>query len=253
MAKPILVANWKNHPGSIEEAESLLKELLKRRELYKKTSLFIAPPYTYLEEVSNRAKSFGTLASQDISPLVKGSWTGEITPEILKNFGVRLSILGHSERRALGETTEEVREKIKIALRSGITPLICFGEKEHDKDGAHFEFLRDELKGLLSGLSKKEIGKIALAYEPVWAIGKSAEDSLNPKELSQTVIFIRKILSDLFGRSVAESTPILYGGSVEPTNAEALLKEGGVRGFLVGHASLKAKSFEAIARAILSK
>lgn len=253
MAKFILVANWKNYPNSLEEADSLLKAMSKKRLLYKKVSLFVAPPLTYLERVSARIKSFAKVASQDMSLFYKGARTGEITPEILKSFGVRMTIVGHSERRALGETVEVVRDKVKSALRAGITPLVCFGERERDHDGEHFEFLRDELKQLLSGVSKKDVSKIVLAYEPVWAIGKSARDAMSPLDLSQTVMFIKKVLADLFGREVSESVPILYGGSVELANAQELTQGTGIKGFLVGHASLKSKSLEAITRLVLER
>lgn len=253
MAKPILVANWKNYPNSLPEAQTLIKDLAKQKLLYKKVSLFLAPPLTYLDLVSKSGKSFSQLATQDLSVLEKGTQTGTVTPEILKSFGVRLAILGHSERRALGESSVDVASKIKVALRAGITPLVCVGETARDNEGEHFEFLRDQLKTSLATLSKKEAGKILLAYEPVWAIGKSAKQAIEPLELSQTIIFIRKVLSDLFGREVAESIPLLYGGSVEATNAKALMKDSGVRGFLVGHESLKATHFKEIALALTTK
>src|SRR3989338_3948173 len=151
MAKPILVANWKNHPGSLDEAKMLLGQLSRDSKFYKKLTLFIAPPFTYFESVSQRLGNFGQLASQNISSLPLGNYTGQVTPDILKSFAVRLAIIGHSERRALGETSEVVATKVKIALRSGITPLVCIGEISRDQDGEHFEFLRDELKSSLAG------------------------------------------------------------------------------------------------------
>ncbi len=249
MAKPILVANWKNFPNSLSEAKFLVKELKRRKEIFRKINLFIAPPTPFLEVV----KGLGGLAAQDLSLAGKGSHTGEVSAEILKSFGVRLAILGHSERRILGESSAEINKKIKHALRSGITPLICFGEREKDSDGKHFETLRDELKILLAGLSKADMSKIALAYEPVWAIGRTSKDAIEPAELAQSIVFIKKVLSDLFGRKVADLIPILYGGSVEPVNAGELMRETGVRGFLVGHASLSPKSFEAIVRSMIEK
>jgi triosephosphate isomerase len=253
MAKPILVANWKNSPGSIDEARDLLRELGRKRGLYKKVNLFIAPPLPYLESAGRGGKSFSSLACQDMPAMPRGAYTGEITPEILKSFGVKLALAGHSERRALGETFLDTNNKVKAALRAGIVPLVCIGEKERDKDGEHFELLREEVKAVLAGLGKNSVEKIALAYEPVWAIGKSASEAIEVAELSQTVVFIRKALADLFGRAAADKVPILYGGSVEPENAGILMRGSGVRGFLVGHASLKAKSFEIIAKAITSK
>jgi triosephosphate isomerase len=253
MAKPILVANWKNHPGSLTEAKALLKKVSKDSRLYKKVSLYIAPPAAYFESVSQRVGSMANLASQDLPPVLSGTHTGLITTDILKSFGVRLAILGHSERRALGETDESVSKKLNIAISSGITPLVCIGERERDQDGEHFEFLRDELKASLSGLKKSLATRIIIAYEPIWAIGKSAKDAIQPDDLAQVVIFIRKILSDIFGRKIAESIPILYGGSVEPSGAYSLMRNTGVSGVLVGHASLDAKSFKSIAESIISK
>lgn len=252
MAKPILVANWKNHPSSLLEAQKLLKDLGKLRLLYKKLSLFIAPPLPYMESVASKAKGFAHLASQDLF-IDKGTYTGETTLEVLRSFGVKLAILGHSERRALGETSEMVAKKVQAALKAGIVPLVCIGEKTHDADGEHFEYIRNELKVSLGNLTKQSAAKIVVAYEPAWAIGKTAVDALPPAELAQSVVFLKKVLADLYGRSVAEKIPILYGGSVEPDNAGELMRNTSVRGFLVGHASINHRSFESIARAIIEK
>ncbi|MDO8728801.1 MAG: triose-phosphate isomerase family protein [bacterium] len=254
MAKPILVANWKNHPNSLSETMVLLREIAKSAKLYKKLSLFVAPPFTYFESVSERLGNFGQLASQNISSLSPGNYTGQVTPDILKSFGTKLSIIGHSERRGFGETSEHIAKKIKTALHCSIIPLVCIGEMSRDPDGEYFEFLRDELKSSLAGLNPKtDISKLMLAYEPVWAIGKHAQDAITPANLSQSVIFIKKVLTDMFNRVVAEHVPILYGGSVEPANIGPLFSETGIKGFLVGHASLNAKSLKAIAESLISK
>src|SRR3989344_2946788 len=253
MAQMILVANWKNHPASLAEAKDVLKNYAKAKERFKKLAFFIAPPLPYLAEVSERAGGFSHLAVQDIALVPKGNYTGEVPLEILKSFGARLAILGHSERRALGETSAQVSEKIRAALRAGITPLVSVGEIERDKDGEHFEILRKEIKASLLGVSRQSAAKIVLAYEPGWVIGKSAKDALPPGDLAQSVIFIKKVLTDIYGRRVADKIPIIYGGSVESANAGALAKETGVKGFLVGHASLKAKSMEEIAKSLTQK
>jgi len=253
MSKSILVANWKNHPASLEEAKSLLKEMGKKKGVYRKLALFVAPPLPYMEAVAEKAGGFAKLAAQDVSLAGRGSHTGEVTPEILKSLGARLAILGHSERRAMGESSEMVSRKIKTALRAGIAPLICVGELERDKDGEHFEHLREEIKATLAGIPKNMAASIIVAYEPVWAIGKRAKDALPPAEVTQSIIFIKKVLVDLYGRSTAEKIPIIYGGSVEPANAGALAKETGIAGFLVGHASLKAKNMEEIASSLTAK
>src|SRR3989344_353555 len=245
MTKPILVANWKNHPKSLNEARMLLRDLSRNALRYKKVSFFIAPSLAYFESVASRAGSFYHLATQDMPPFFHGTYTGVVTPDILKSFGVRLVILGHSEQRALGETNEAVSQKIKTAFRSGITPLVCVGETSRDQDGEHFEFLREQLKLSLAGLNRTtDARKLMLAYEPVWSIGKRAEDAIIPADLAQYVIFIKKVLVDMFGRATADLIPVLYGGSVESDNARALVSGTGINGFLVGHASLDARNFK---------
>ncbi|MEK7461809.1 MAG: triose-phosphate isomerase [Patescibacteria group bacterium] len=254
MAKSILVANWKNHPGSLAETKTLLAQLARSASIYKKLACFIAPPLTYFGVCSERSRNFAHLASQDISSQPVGTYTGQITTDILKSFGTKLAIIGHSEQRAMGETNESVSQKVKVALRAGIMPLVCIGETFRDQDGEHFEFLRNELQSSLAGLNRKsDISGLVLAYEPVWAIGKHAQDAITPTDLSQSIIFLKKILTDMFGRAIAERVPILYGGSVEPDNAGVLFKETGIKGFLVGHASLNAQSFKTIAVSIISK
>jgi len=251
MNKPILVANWKNHPDSFSKASTIISGLSKGSSTYKKISTYIAPPLPYFESVSKGIKSFAQLASQDIFFAIEGTYTGAVTPDLLKSFGVKLSIIGHSERRSLGETNEVVSEKIKCALRSGITPLLCIGEHERDREGDHFEFIREQLRLSLEGVRRKDdAGKLVIAYEPIWAIGKKAKDAISPNDLSEMVIFIKKVLSDIFGREAGDTIPILYGGSVEPINAKTIF-ESGINGFLVGHASLDPKSFKTIAEALI--
>lgn len=254
MAKPILVANWKNHPNSLSEAKTILGQLSRNRLIYKKVSLFIAPPQPYFEIVSLRTKGFARLVSQDMPDFYQGTYTGTVTLDILKSFGVRAAIIGHSESRARGETNEMVSQKTKIALRAGIIPIVCVGESSRDDEGEHFEFLREQLKFSLACLKRKsDLSRLILAYEPVWAIGKRAKSAIGPDDLSETVIFLRKILTDMFGRVAADRVNILYGGSVEPGNASALMKGADIKGFLVGRASLNSKDFLDIAKSLTAK
>ncbi|MFH1472926.1 MAG: triose-phosphate isomerase [bacterium] len=253
MAKSILIANWKNKPSSLREMSLLLAGLAKKSRLYKQIPTYIAPPHTYFESVSKRANGYSHLASQDISILPEGKHTGSVTVDILKSFGVRLAILGHSEVRTAGETDEQVSKKVRFALKAGITPLVCVGETQRDAEGEYLEFLRHQIKLSLEGLRRKDdVSKIVIAYEPIWAIGKRAQDAITPEDLSQIVLFIRRVLVDLFGRETAEKVKIIYGGSVEPKNAKVLF-ETGVRGFLIGHESLDAKGFAEIAEVLIKK
>ncbi len=250
--KYILVANWKSHPGSLDEAKRLLVGLVKQSANFKKLHTVIAAPNIFLDLVGSKIRSIGVLASQDISLIPKGTHTGETTVEMLKGLGVKVSIIGHSERRKLGETSDLVSKKLGQAIREGITPIVCVGEDAHDTEGRYYEVLNSQIRSSLEGLKKTDAKKIVVAYEPVWAIGKSAKDAMQPNDLSQMVIFIRKVLTEMFGRNAADQVAIIYGGSVEPGNARELLKSG-AQGFLVGHSSLSAKSFVEIAKAILNK
>ncbi len=253
MAKPILVANWKNNPKSPEEAAELLSALSRKVLLYKKLNLFIAPPYTYLGEARRKIAKFANLASQDIFFSSEGVHTGSVTPDVLKSFGVKLAIIGHSERRILGETNEVVAKKVKTAFASGIVPLVCIGESVRDEEGGHLSFIADQLKLSLEGTRRKEDAeRLVIAYEPVWAIGKRASEAITPTDLAEMVIFIKKTLTDIFGREAADTIPVLYGGSVDPTNVESLYKGTGIRGLLVGRASLDSKQLCEIAEALIS-
>lgn len=247
MIKPIIVANWKNYPNSLEEVKELLRDLSKNSTQYKKVHLYIASPVVYLELVSEKIKKFGSLAVQDVPLMFDGTYTGELSMHILKSFGVRLSIVGHSERRKLGETNEVINHKIRNILRAGMTPLLCVGEKEKDLHGEHFEFVREQIVACLYKVKKEDVSKIIIAYEPVWAIGKKAKDAMDKENIEQMVIYIKKVLTDQYSREIAEKVRILYGGSVEPTNAESI-SESGVNGFLVGHSSIDARYFNKISK-----
>ncbi len=250
--KYILVANWKNHPNTIEEARAIISGLSKHRDKFKRLQTLIAPPNAFLDVVNSKVKSIGFLASQDFSVLPKGTYTGETTVEMLKSFGVKASIIGHSERRKLGETNSLVSKKVLSAIKEGVTPIVCIGEETHDQDGGYFEVLDNQIRSSLDGLKKNDAKKIIVAYEPIWAIGKSVKDAMQASDLGQMIVYIRKVLTEMFGRQTADQISIIYGGSVEPGNAKELISAG-AEGFLVGHASLVPKSFVEIAKAILSK
>ena len=194
MSKAILVANWKNFPKSKEETARLLSQLARQGAIYKKRAVYIAPPFTYFESVASKVSSFASLATQDVPLPPDGVHTGEITADILRSFGTKLAILGHSERRAMGESNQVMAGKVRLAIRSGFKALVCVGEEVRDQDGQYFEFLKEQIKASLAGCKKLEAQKsLIVAYEPVWAIGDKALGSIKPEDLAQTVIFIKKI------------------------------------------------------------
>ena len=143
----------------------------------------------------------------------------------------------------MGESNELVHAQLTQAASMGLTAILCVGEKERDPSGAYFGVIEEQLSSAFKSAKKTEMLKIVIAYEPVWAIGKTAAEAMKPADVREMSIFIKKTLADIFERKAALKVPILYGGSVESENACALITEGDVNGFLVGHASAALNSF----------
>jgi len=199
----------------------------------------ICPPFPFIQLLSKLKYPKNVfLGAQNIAKELKGAFTGEVSAEMIKSVGAKFVIVGHSERRAMGETGEIVAKKLQIAFDAGLTPILCIGEKERDKDGEHLEIIKNQIKESLTGLQKKHLVGIIIAYEPVWAIGKSYREAMTPTDIHETVLFIKKVISELFGRDIAGGCKIIYGGSVEAVSAADIIEHGNVEGFLAGHASL---------------
>ncbi|MEX0912897.1 MAG: triose-phosphate isomerase, partial [Candidatus Paceibacterota bacterium] len=156
-------------------------------------------------------------------------------------IGVKCSIVGHSERRSLGETDELINQKLRALLAVRSAAILCIGERERDGSGDYFNMVEEQLEMDLAGVKSADLKNVIIAYEPVWAIG--TQNNAGAADVEEMKLFIQKVLSDIYGRKEAESVRIIYGGSVSPDNAEELLKGGKADGFLVGGASLEAKKF----------
>jgi len=247
--KKIVIANWKMNPNSMREASSLFSEIKSFGRKYS-ASIVICPPYPFISSLSEKISSDVSLGSEDVSFLKQGAHTGEVSAKMLASLRVSYCIVGHSERRKLGETNELVAEKISNLLGEKIHPILCIGEKERDTEGLFFNIIREELILSLSKVSKNQISNVVIAYEPLWAISTEGKGAMEPKAIHETVIFIRKVLSDKFGKSPASKVKIIYGGSVDGKNAHEVIKEGECDGVLVGKASLNSKTFEAIVSAV---
>jgi len=178
----------------------------------------------------------------------EGAYTGETSPKALVALGARYVILGHSERRALGETDKIIAEKVIGAIRNKLTVILCIGEHERDQHGSHFGEVSEQLRKSLSGFPKSEVKKLIVAYEPIWAIGVKAKRAATPADNREMSILIRRYLAEYFGKKAAFTIPILYGGSADDQNALGFLTEGGADGFLLGRASLDHKKIVAIAQ-----
>ncbi len=243
--KKIVIGNWKMNPRSGKDAEKLFSNLSKLIHNIKKTEIVACAPFIYINNLKKLSKKI-ILGAQDSFGVDVGPFTGEISPEMLDNIGVKYVILGHSERRAQGETNILINKKIKGALASGLIPILCVGENDRNHNHEYFNFVKTQIEECLEGISKSSIGKIVIGYEPVWAISTTInQKDATPTDCEEMIIFIKKTLADKFGRNI-ELPRIIYGGSVNTKDAEGFLKNGGADGLLVGKASLDAKKFSEI-------
>src|SRR3989338_2204266 len=252
MQKRIVIANWKMNPTNLAEAKKLFLQVKKVASTLSHTETIIAPPFVFLGELSKmyRGKKIA-FCGQDMSFEERGAFTGETSAAMLKSVGATHVIVGHSERRHVGETDEMVNKKIRTARDAGLRVTVAIGESDRNhKEGTHLEFLTRQIELAFKNISVKDLSRIMIAYEPLWSIGKSAKQAMKSQELEETVLFIRKILMRLYGKGAAFKMPILYGGSVEGENAQELVKHSGVQGFLVGHASISAEEFSDILCAV---
>lgn len=243
MSKKVIVANWKMNPSSLKEAKEIFDGIKKTASKLSKVETVICPPFVFLSNVS-RQMSAVKLGAQNVFYEKKGAFTGEISPAMLKNLGVKYVITGHSERQALGETDEVINKKVKSALEEGFKVILCIGEKERDLNGEYLNFLKMQINEGLKGISKKLLVNLLVAYEPVWAISSNTNAKADdPESAMQAAIFIRRELLPLIGNQAARNIPILYGGSVNPENAGGFLERAGMQGLLVGSQSLIPKNF----------
>lgn len=247
IAKKYVIGNWKLNPTTPKEAKKIFTGIKKGAAKAKGVEVAVCPPYVYLPELARELSgSKIKLGVQDLFYKDSGAHTGEVSAPMVQSYKATYTILGHSERRAMGETNKQVAEKVQSSIAHGFRTVVCIGERERNDDGAYYTFIAEEVRSIVNVLRRKDVAELILAYEPIWAIGKTADQAMQPSELYEMVLFIRKLLTEKFGRTVAARVPILYGGSVKADNTEALMVEGKVDGLLVGGASLDPKAFTAI-------
>ena len=231
---------------SIESGILLAKELISKFK-NKNVDLIIAPPYTHLAALGELLKESPIkMSSQNIAKEDLGAYTGEICGEMLKPLDVEYAIIGHSERRAYyNETNEDLLAKTKKAISHKITPIFCIGENlEQRENGTYQDVIKEQLeKGLLS-LSAEDFSNVIIAYEPVWAIGTGKTAS--PEQAQAIHSYIRIIISDKYDSEIGENLSILYGGSCKPSNAKELFSQNDIDGGLIGGAALNSDDFISI-------
>lgn len=237
----LIVANWKAYVENVEKAKKLAA-VSKRLARATAIDIVLAPPAPLLGAVMSR-KSVVAFAAQDISATTGGAQTGEATAQAYIAAGALYAIVGHSERRAAGDTDMVVAEKLSHALAHGLTPILCVGERERDGEGRYLTCVREQLTRALEPLAHKDRGRVIIAYEPVWAIGKTSTFSIRESDLTEMVLYIRKVLSELLPGKTSARSVVLYGGAVEAENIRELSASSGVDGFLIGHASVDPPTF----------
>jgi triosephosphate isomerase len=245
----LIVSNWKAYVEDVDRAKKLFS-LAKRLSKETRDTIVLAPSAPHLALLAGKNKSRVKFAAQDVSATTGGAKTGEVSSQILSGAGISYAIIGHSERRAMGETDATIAEKMRHALAHGIIPILCVGERARDAGAEYLAFVRGQLSSALTALSQKERMAVVVAYEPVWAIGKTAADALPPQDVAEMVLYIRKVLGEYLPGKAPAKTRVLYGGSAEPDNVRNLAAAGGIDGFLVGHASVEPAMFTGIVRAI---
>jgi triosephosphate isomerase (TIM) len=246
--KKVIAANWKMYKNPSQTKE-FFRDLLPLISTHDRDEVVVCPPYIDLHAAIESAKGSGIgIGAQDVYWKDEGAFTGEISPAMLVAVGCTHVVIGHSERRQFfGETDDTVNLKLKAALEHGLTPIVCVGEVLEEREaGLTEDVLRRQCARAFNALSAKKAAKMVIAYEPVWAIGTGK--TATPQMASDAHVRIRGEAAKAFGEEFGEKLRILYGGSVKPENAKALMSEEEIDGALVGGASLDAKSFAAIVK-----
>jgi triosephosphate isomerase (TIM) len=248
MRKPFVAGNWKMNK-LVSEAAPLVAELLPGLQAVPSVTSVVCPPYIVIMPISAMLEGTSVgLGAQDLYWEKSGAYTGEVSPEMVKEF-CQYVIIGHSERRTLfGETDDTVNRKVKAALDAGLTPIVCIGETlEENETNQTFTVINRQVREGLKGLTHEQASRLVIAYEPVWAIGTGR--AANPESANKIHKDVRAALSKMFGDAAANGMQILYGGSVKGDNAAEYFKMSDIDGALVGGASLKAAEFLRIVEA----
>ncbi len=249
-SEALVIGNWKMNPQTDVMAKRLVTEIKKSIGRHEGVKVVIAPPTPFLPLVTavRGGSSSFQIGAQNVHTELLGAFTGEVSLPMLKSFDVTYVIVGHSERRKAGETEDAIQKKITAVIKGGGTAVLCVGEAQRDHAAQYLSDIERQVRTACAGLSRAKLSSLVIAYEPVWAIGTG--HTATPGDVHEMRLFIEKTMSDLYGRNYAQKVQILYGGSVNDKNAAEILRDGMVDGFLVGGASLQAKEFTGIVKAI---
>lgn len=242
MRKPIIAGNWKMFKTRDEALNFILQVNNKMPDVEKVDSVVCAQ-FTVLRDLVQRQMDNLRIGAQNMHFNDEGAFTGEVSGLMLKSIGVTYVIIGHSERRAMfNETDESINKKLHKAYEVGLTPILCCGESLEQREGGETEaWLEGQLTADLAGLTAEQVKELVIAYEPIWAIGTGKTATSEVAE--ETCAFCRSVVAKLYGQEVADAVRIQYGGSVKPSNIDELMSMPNIDGALIGGASLKADDF----------
>jgi triosephosphate isomerase (TIM) len=245
MSKRILVVgNWKMNPSTLDEAKIIARKTRQGAQGLSSTEVVMCPPSVFISAVmaSSVPSPHVYLGVQSVSPYTEeGPHTGEVGVHMLHDLNVTYVIAGHSEERSRGVTDEDVSKSVSAVVHEGMTAIVCVGERERDDSGTYLETLRQQIQNSLAGVEAKYVKNIIIAYEPIWAIG--ATEAMNPEQVYEMDIFVKKVCADIFGSDIALKIKVLYGGAVNAENAAAIISAGKVDGLLVGRESVHVEGF----------
>lgn len=241
-----VIANWKSHPETVDEATVLLSQY-KTSSLPESLSVIVCPPAVFLPAQVTPGQV--VLGVQDVAEN-NDTCTGEVRAAQVASIGLQYAIVGHSERRARGETNTQVNQKIRQCLSAGITPIVCVGESIRDEVGHYVAGLTSQLDVTFTGFTRMDLESMIVAYEPVWAIGSGATRECTVEECRETIELIRAHLIHMTGNLPVGEIKVVYGGSVSPDNARGYVTDGGADGLLIGRASLDIEKMKSIIQSV---
>ncbi len=245
----LVVGNWKMHPATLDEAKVIARKTRLIAAKLSRTDVVACPPFPFVHVCASRTSSeHFYMGAQSVSREEAGAHTGDVGAGMLQSLGVKYVIAGHSEERAAGDTDEMVSKRIAQILASGLTAILCVGEKVRDESGTHFAFIKEQIKNSLANIAEDKRSRIIIAYEPVWAIG--GQEAMQPEQIYEMSLFVKQAFADVFGPDAGLKVKVLYGGAVNSRNAADIISRGKVDGLLVGRESVNMPGFSELLKAV---
>ena len=249
MQKRIVIGNWKMNPSTVEDARRIARQSRAAAGKLVRTDVAICAPFPFIPACISRAEAHNFhIGAQSVSIEDGGPHTGQVSAAMLRSLGVEYVIAGHSEEREHGDTDAIIAAKIVRILEAGMTAVVCVGEKAREESGAHFGFLKDQIRNSFAGVPEGKVGRIILAYEPVWAIG--AKEAMAPADIYEMSLFVKKTFADIFGAEAGLKVKVIYGGSANFRNAAEIIRGGRVDGLLPGRESVNLPGFAELLKAV---